>query len=47
MGIIKSTVGAIGGGLSDQWLEVIEPSSMSDTTVMCKGVQVSNKRSSN
>ena len=47
MGIIKSTVGAIGGGLADQWLEVIEPSSMSDTTVMCKGVQVSNKRSSN
>lgn len=47
MGIIKATVGAIGGGLADQWLEVIEPSSMSDTTVMCKGVQVSNKRSSN
>jgi membrane protease subunit (stomatin/prohibitin family) len=47
MGIIKATLGAVTGGLADQWLEVIEPASMSDTTVMCKGVQVSNKRSSN
>ncbi len=47
MGIIKAVAGAVGGGLADQWLDVIEPASMGDTTVMCRGVQVSNKRSSN
>lgn len=47
MGIIKATVGAIGGGLADQWLEVIEPVSMDNNTIICKGVQVSNKRGSN
>ena len=25
MGIIKAAVGAIGGGLAEQWLETIEP----------------------
>ena len=49
MGIIKATVGAIGGGLADQWLEVIESGEMSDTTVFAKGVKVrkSDRRSSN
>lgn len=47
MGIIKATVGAIGGGLADQWLEVIESAPMDSNTIVCKGVQVSNKRSSN
>ena len=28
MGIIKAAAGAIGGGLADQWLEVIEPEEM-------------------
>ncbi len=38
MGIIKAAVGAVGGALADQWLEVIEPGTMSDTTVFCEGV---------
>ena len=49
MGIIKATFSAIGGALADQWQEVIEADSMSDTTVFCKGVKVrgNDKRSSN
>ncbi len=49
MGIIKAVAGAIGGGLADQWLEVIEPDDMSDTTVFTRGVQArrGDKRSSN
>ncbi len=49
MGIIKATFSAIGGGLADQWVEVLEPESMSDTTVFCKGVKVrrNDKRNSN
>lgn len=47
MGIIKAVAGAVGGGLADSWLEVIEPDNMTDTTVAARGVQVSNKRSSN
>jgi len=49
MGIIKAVVGAIGGGLADQWLEVIESDAMSDTTVFAKGIAVrkDDKRSSN
>ncbi len=41
MGIIKAVTSSVGGGLADQWLEVIEPQNMSDTTVMTKGVAVS------
>ena len=37
MGIIKAATSAIGGGLGDQWLEVIEPNNMGDNTVMTKG----------
>ena len=40
MGIIRALAGAVGGSLADQWLEVIEPDNMSDTTVFCKGVAV-------
>ncbi|MGI6325575.1 MAG: SPFH domain-containing protein [Saccharofermentanales bacterium] len=40
MGIIKAVAGAVGGSLADQWLEVIEADSMSDTTVFTKGVKV-------
>lgn len=38
MGIIKAAVGAVKGGLADQWLEVIEPGNMGDTTVFTQGV---------
>ncbi|WP_159722721.1 SPFH domain-containing protein [Enterococcus sp. CSURQ0835] len=49
MGIIKAATGSVGGGLADQWLEVIEPDNMGQTTVMTKGVAVRNddKRGSN
>ena len=49
MGIIKATFSAIGGGLADSWLEVIEAEGMSDTTVFSRGVTVrkGDKRSSN
>ncbi|HMM31611.1 MAG TPA: SPFH domain-containing protein [Clostridia bacterium] len=49
MGIIKAIAGAIGGGLADQWLEVLEPNDMSDTTVFTTGVTVrqGDRRSSN
>ena len=49
MGIIKALVGAVGGGFADQWLEVLEPNEMSDTTVFTQGVTVrkDDRRSSN
>ncbi len=49
MGIIKAAVGAIGGGLADSWLEVLEADNMSDTTVFTGAVAVrkDDKRSSN
>jgi len=49
MGIIKATMSAIGGGLADQWQEVIEAGNMSDTTVFKKGeaVRGSDRRNSN
>lgn len=49
MGIVKAFVGAIGGNLADQWLEVIEAGDMSDTTVFTKGVKVrkNDRRNSN
>ncbi|KEF37045.1 putative virion core protein (lumpy skin disease virus) [Schinkia azotoformans MEV2011] len=49
MGIIKATLDAVRGGFADQWLEVIEPQAMSDTTVMSVGVKVraKDKRNSN
>lgn len=40
MGIMKAVGTAIGGGLADQWLEVIEPYDMGDRTVMTKGVLI-------
>ncbi|RFB18921.1 virion core protein [Bacillus sp. HNG] len=43
MGIIKAAVGAVTGNIADQWLEVIEPQEMSDTTVMSVGVKVRAK----
>ena len=49
MGLIKAATSSVGGGLADQWLEVIEPDNMGDTTVMTKGVFVrkDDKRGSN
>ena len=49
MGLIKAATSTVGGGLADQWLEVIEPNDLSDTTVMTKGVKVrqDSKRGSN
>lgn len=40
MGIIKVLKDAVGGGLGDQWLEVIEAKHLSPSTVMCPGVRV-------
>lgn len=49
MGIIKAIASAIGGSLADQWLEVLEPDDMGDTTVYTRGVKVrkDDKRNSN
>lgn len=40
MGLIKSLAGAIGGGLGDQWLEVIESDTMTPQTILAPGVRV-------
>ena len=32
MGIIRAAAHAVGGGLADQWLEVIEPENMGEQT---------------
>src|SRR5690554_3061329 len=49
MGLIKALSSAIGGSLADQWLEVIEPNDMSDSTVCTSGVKVrkDDRRGSN
>lgn len=49
MGLIKAIAGAIGGGLADQWLEVLEADNMGQTTVFTSGVTVrrDDRRSSN
>lgn len=47
MGIIKAIASAVGGGLADQWLEVIEPDEMSDKTVFTRGVTVRRNDSRN
>lgn len=49
MGIIKAGVGAISGGLADQWLETIEPDQINNSTLASFGVKVrkDDKRSSN
>lgn len=48
MGIIKATAGAIGGGLADSWLEVLQADEMGGLTLMTTGKKVRNdKRSSN
>lgn len=47
MGIIKAIAGAVGGGLADQWLEVMEPDEMDDKTVFTRGVAVRQNDSRN
>lgn len=49
MGLIKAIAGAIGGGLADQWLEVLEPNDMGEGTVFVDAaiVRKDDKRSSN
>ena len=42
MGIIKAIGQAAKGGLSDLWLEVIEPDNMGDQTVFCRGIKTRN-----
>lgn len=38
MGLIRAAFSVLSSSISDQWLEVIEPDSMSDSTVMTSGV---------
>lgn len=49
MGLIKALVGAVGGGLADQWLEVLEADNMGQNTVFTSGaaVRAGDRRSSN
>lgn len=49
MGLIKAATSSISGGLADQWLEIIEPDSLSDQTVLTTGTKVrkNEKRGSN
>ncbi len=47
MGIVKAAMGAVGGTLADSWLDYIKAQNMTPTTILTKGEQVSNKRSSN
>ncbi len=49
MGLIKAALSSVGGSLSDQWLEVIEPDEMDDNTVFTRGVTVrkNDKRNQN
>ena len=49
MGIIKAALNSVGGALADQWLEIIEPYEMSDTTVFAEGKKArsDSKRNSN
>ena len=37
MGIIRAAAHAVGGGLADQWLEVIEPENMGEQTGIFSG----------
>ncbi|MGY3766391.1 SPFH domain-containing protein [Vagococcus vulneris] len=49
MGLIKAATSSIGGGLADQWLEVIEPDKLDEQTVMTTGFKVrkNDKRGAN
>ena len=47
MGLIRAAVGSVGGTLADSWLDYIAADNMTETTIMTRGVQVSNRRGSN
>lgn len=49
MGLIKAATSTLTGSLADQWLEIIEPDELGQTTVMTGGVKVrrDDKRGSN
>ena len=47
MGLIKAVASAVGSGLGDQWLEVIEAKDMGGSTVFTKGEAVRQGRGSN
>jgi membrane protease subunit (stomatin/prohibitin family) len=47
MGLIKAAVGAVSGALADSWLDYIKAEEMGPTTILCRGVQVKNSKSSN
>ena len=49
MGLIAALVGSVGGGLADQWQEVIEADDMAEGIVLTKGVKVrpNDRRNSN
>ena len=47
MGLIKAVASAVGSGLGDQWLEVIEAGDMGGSTVFTKGEAVRQGRGSN
>ena len=48
MGLITAALSAVGGGLADQWLEVVEADDMSEGIVLAKGVPVrTDKRNRN
>ena len=47
MGLIKAAVSAIGSGLGDQWLEVLEANDMGGSTVFTSGVPVRPGKGSN
>ena len=40
MGLIRAAVGAVGGTLSDSWLDYIRAENMTPTTILTKGEQV-------
>lgn len=40
IGLIVATLGTVGGGLADQWLEVIEPEYVEEGIVLAKGVTI-------
>ena len=48
MGLITAALSAVGGGLADQWLEVVEADDMGEGIVLAKGVPVrTDKRNRN
>ena len=44
MGLVRAAVGAVGGTLSDSWLDYIRAENMTPTTILTKGEQVGKHR---